>query len=105
MNARIVKFKLPDTQAKKLLNQIAENTGDVKFTKHARQQMRKRKITLPQVIDCLRRGVIIESPCLNYQGNWKLTIEHYTCGETIACAAEIDMTSPKIIVITAFWVE
>lgn len=102
---KVVPFRLSDPAAKRLLHQVADDTSRVIFTDHAKAQMRKRKITPVQVINCLKKGRISESPVLDHHGNWKLTIERYACGEQIGCAVAIDMSGPKAIVITAFWVD
>jgi len=102
MGRKVLEFRLADAEAKRLLQQIAAESDAVHFTQHARQQMRKRKITPLQVINCLRKGRITESPCLDLHGNWQLRIERYACGEEIGCGVAIDMTGPKAIVITSF---
>lgn len=58
-----------------------------------------------QVIQCLEKGTITESPCLDHHGNWKLSLERFTSGKCVGCAVAIDMAEPKAIVITAFWVK
>jgi hypothetical protein len=102
---KVVAFKMTDTAAKRLLAQIATDNGNVIFTDHAIAQMKRRRITRLQVINCLKRGVITESPCLDLHGLWKLTIERYASGENVGCAAAIDNSKHKSIVITAFWVK
>lgn len=104
MAKNVVAFTLSDNQAKKLLREIAKSSGNIKFTKHAVGQMRKRRLTPVQVLDCLSKGSIHESPCLDRHGNWKLTMERYACGQHIGCAVAVDMADSKAIVITAFWV-
>jgi len=90
--------------AKRLLAQIATRSADVIFTEHARRQMRARRITIPQVLNCLKKGTITEAPCVDHTGCWKLTIERYAAGERIGCAVAIDTSRHRSIVITAFWV-
>lgn len=100
----VVPFRLSESKARLLLVEIAADTSRVEFTPHARTQMRKRKITGAQVVNCLRKGVITEAPVLNFHGHWKLTIERYACGERIGCAVAIDLSAPRGIIITAFHV-
>lgn len=104
MGAKVLNFRLTDAAAKRLLSEIAEDSVKVFFTEHAVKQMKKRKISRVQVINCLRKGKITESPFLDHYGNWKVTIERYACGEQIGCGVAIDTTVPKAIIITAFWV-
>lgn len=105
MKPKVVPFRMSDQHAKRLLGEIADKSISVIFTDHAREQMRKRKITMPQVISCLKKGKITESPCLDHEGYWKVTVERYACGENVGCGVAIDMGSPKAIIITAFWVK
>lgn len=102
--SKLTRFSLSGVSAKRLLQEIAENSAHVFFTDHARQQMRRRQISVQQVLACLRSGTITESPCLDHHGNWKLTIQRQISGEHLGCAVAIDQSAPKAIIITAFWV-
>lgn len=102
---KVVAFRMTDSAAKRLLAQIAEKSSNVIFTDHAVKQMKKRKITRPQVINCLKKGQIVESPFLDHHGMWKVTIERYASGENVGCAVAIDNSRHKSIVITAFKVK
>lgn len=102
---KVVAFRMTDVAAKRLLGQIASKSANVIFTDHAVKQMKKRKITRPQIINCLKKGQITESPCLDHHGMWKVTIERYASGENVGCAVAIDNSKQKSIVITAFWVK
>ncbi|PPU94883.1 DUF4258 domain-containing protein [Xanthomonas albilineans] len=99
---KVVAFRLTDAAAKRLMSKIADNSANVIFTEHAVKQMKKRKITRTQVIDCLKKGRIVESPFLDRYGMWKVTVERYSCGETIGCGVAIDNSRIRNIVITAF---
>jgi hypothetical protein len=101
----IVAFRLADVTAKQHLERIASNNERVKFTHHARLQMRQRGIGPELVLNCLRKGTITESPVLDMRGNWQLRIERYASGENIGCAVAIDIGDPRAIIITAFWVQ
>ncbi len=105
MTAKVLPFRMTDQHAKRLLIALAANSASVIFTKHALKQMHKRKITLPQVISCLKKGRITESPFLDHQGYWKVTIERYASGENVGCGVSIDNGNSKAIIITAFWVK
>lgn len=105
MKAKVVPFRMTEQHAKRMLAEIAASSISVVFTDHARKQMRKRRITLPQVVSCLKKGKITEAPVLDHYGNWKVTVERYACGENVGCGVAIDTSSPKAIIITAFWVK
>jgi len=67
--------------------------------------MLHRQITPMQVIKCLARGVITESPVMDQHGNWMLRIERYASGENIGCAVALELRDSRAIIITAFWVK
>lgn len=96
----VLKFKMNDARALKLLRDISADSINVKFTDHALKQMRKRKITALQVINCLQKGQVSEPVHLDIHGLWKLTVTRTSAGECITVAVSID--SPDAIVITAF---
>ncbi|QWT18761.1 DUF4258 domain-containing protein [Bacillus sp. NP157] len=74
------------------------------MTRHAEQRMVEREITLKQLLTCLRRGDLAESPRLDEHGNWKLVVEAYTAGDHLASIVALDTRQPQAIVITTFWV-
>jgi len=60
------------------------------ITPHARQQMRKRRITRMQVDSCLRHGRVVEPAHLTMHGDWKATIEHSVAGDIINVAVALE---------------
>jgi hypothetical protein len=102
---KVVPFRMTEAAAKRLLSQIAVKSSNVIFTDHAVSQMKRRKITRPQIISCLRKGLITEAPYLDHHGLWKVRVERYASGENVGCAVAIDNSKQKSIVITAFWVK
>jgi len=100
----VVAFRMTDARAKQLLEQIASCSSNVIFTRHALTRMKQRKITPPQVLNCLKKGTITESPYLEPPGYWKMTVERYVAGGSIGCAVALDCTEEKSIVITVFQV-
>lgn len=90
-----------DATALRLLREIASDSGQVIFTRHARQRMLQRKITPVQVLACLRRGFVSEPVALDLHGNWKLTLTHRAAGRDLDVAVAIDVPR-RAIVITVF---
>jgi len=101
----VVAFKMTDARAKQLLARIADDSNNIIFTRHAMARMKQRKITPKQVINCLKRGEITESPYLDQYGCWKITLERHVAGERIGCAIALDDSREKTIVITVFRVK
>lgn len=105
--SNVLAFDLTEHHARRLIAEICDEAGDrLIFTDHAMTQMRKRKVTRTQVIRCLRNGHAIEGPSRDIKGNWKLTLEVFSAGETLKVVVALDY-KPSLgnyaIVITAFF--
>lgn len=101
-----VPFKLSTPAALRLIREIAQDSSRVIVTIHARQRMRERRISLPQVLDCLRKGQIAEGPAQDVHGNWVCTLRWRHAGDFIRVAAAIKQDVPtgqKLIVITVMY--
>ncbi|MDK9720906.1 MAG: DUF4258 domain-containing protein [Rhodospirillales bacterium] len=86
-------------QALKLIREAADDTGRIILTRHAEQRMRQRRITMSQVVACLRKGVITEGPALDIKGGWACRIEGVVAGDHVKVALAIDPVA-KVIIIT-----
>lgn len=62
-----------------LIHEIATNTINVIFTRHADEMMAARCITKPMVLETLRRGHIVRPPVHTPTGHTKCRME-YDCG-------------------------
>jgi hypothetical protein len=96
-----VPMRMNDATALKLLRDIAQDSGRVILTKHARLRMRQRKVTPVHVLACLRQGIVTEHVALDMHGNWKLTVSHRVAGKDLSVAVAIDVPN-RAIVITVF---
>src|SRR2546423_732875 len=93
-----------DVTLRKRIAWLVSDSSKMLPTKHAKQQMRKRKISPVQVLEVLRKGVVIESAHRNVKGNWQCTLQHRTGGNEIKVAAALwadDTGSEWVVVITA----
>lgn len=90
-----------DASALKLLRDIAQDSGRVIFTQHARLRMRQRKVTALQILACLQHGIVSEPVALDVHGNWKLTVTRRVAGKDLNVAVAIDVPS-RAIIITVF---
>lgn len=102
---KLQSFRLNDANALKLLREIAKDSGRVIVLKHAKSRMRERRITLPQVLEVLRKGALSEPASLDIHGNWKVTVQCKSCGELVTVAGAIDITKnprERVLVITVF---
>jgi hypothetical protein len=96
-----VPIRMNDATALRLLREIAQDSARVILTGHARLRMRQRKVTVPQIIACLQRGIVAEPVALDAHGYWKLTVSHRVAGKDLNVAVAIDVPS-RAIVITVF---
>lgn len=98
MVGRVLPFRLSRSQGLKLIREAAEDTGRIILTHHAERRMRQRRITMTQVIACLRKGVITEGPALDIKGCWACRIERTVAGDEVKVALAIDPPSRVVIV-------
>lgn len=77
------------------------------WTEHAKQQMRKRAITMAVALDVLRNGAISMEPELDIRTNHtKCRMERYCAGRPIAVQVALEHEkATKCIVVTAFAIE
>jgi hypothetical protein len=99
--AQPVPLRMNDATALRVLREIAQDSAQVIFTRHARQRMRQRKVSPVQVLTCLQRGIASEPVALDVHGNWKLTVTHRVSGKDLDVAVAIDVPK-RAIVITVF---
>jgi hypothetical protein len=66
--------------------------------------MVERNITLPQILSCLERGTIDESPYRDPRGDWRCSIKHYISGNIVTAAVAIKYKNngEYIVVVTVF---
>lgn len=97
-------LQLNDANMLKLVRDAAKDTSNVFFEPHAKQRMRKRKITPRHVYECLLKGSIEEPAHLNIRGNWKCTLRHVWAGDDVRVVAvlEKDDQGNWIAVVTVF---
>lgn len=105
MAKNIIPIDLTTSAALRQIRELVKDSANIFLIPHARQSMKKRHITLAQVIDCLRKGSITEGPYRDIgSGNWRIRMEYYTSGQYLTVVAEIftNNNNEKILVITTF---
>jgi hypothetical protein len=83
-------LKLSDHSFTKMLRAIAVDSDRVVLTKHAKKRMKQRRISLAQVLVCLRKGRIVEPAHMTIQGDWKATVEHHYAGDAVRVSVVIE---------------
>ena len=74
----------------KKLRAIVQDSSRIVLTGHAIKRMRQRRINQRQVMECLKRGRIVEPAHLTLQGDWKATLEHQYAGDVVRAAVAIE---------------
>lgn len=100
----MVPFEMNDHTLRKRIAQLVVESSRMLLSKHAKQQMRRRRISPIQVLDTLRRGRVVEAAHRNIRGNWQCTLQHRTGGDEIKVAAAVwidDANGEWVVVITA----
>jgi hypothetical protein len=97
-------FRLNDQSLRRLIADTAKDASRVSTTPHADTRMIQRHITLAQVLDCLRNGLVSEPAHTNIRGNWQCTLTRRNAGEKVSVAAAIERAEDGdwIIVVTVF---
>lgn len=97
-------FRLNDANLLRLVREIAQDTGKVFITRHAKRRMRERSITPTQVYACLRQGSVSEPAHEDIGGDWKCTLVHRHAGDEVHVAAAVrrDENGDWIAVVTVF---
>ena len=80
---------LTEIEARHKLREFALNTSKIKLSKHARERMSERCISLQQVICCFEHGDITEGPYLDTHGDCMLNVKVRTAGEYITAVVVI----------------
>jgi len=100
----VVELDLSIPLARKIILEICADTSRVFISTHAEKKMMQRDITRSQVMRCLRSGAITEGPARGIKGNWELTMNVLSAGDsvTVVAALDNDENGNHILVITAY---
>lgn len=95
--------KKSQAQLARHVRAVAKNTVAVIFTRHASAQMGKRKISTPEVFECLREGTIRRTPEPNNKmGSLECRMERYVAGRELAVVVALCDENPDVLVVTVF---
>lgn len=101
---KIIPIKMNDVDALKILHECRLNDSKIFISAHARERMTERGITFKQILTCIEKGVISESPYRDVKGDWRCNVEHYTSGNvvTVAIAFKYNNNGERIVVVTVY---
>lgn len=99
-----VPLRMNDATMVRIIRKLAQDSCNVFVTLHAKKRMRQRRITLTQVLTCLRKGFISEGAHQDINGAWKCTLQHRWAGDEVSVAAALhrDESGDWIAVVTVF---
>jgi hypothetical protein len=87
------------------IRSTAQNSINVLFTEHVKQRMRQRKITMPCVLETLRKGQIKRQPEPNTSyGTLECRMEFYSAGHNIGVVVAVSDEDPSLVVVTAMYI-
>ena len=96
--------KLSNAQISKHIRRVATDTKAVFITGHAKTQMRKRRINVSLVYECLRTGSVLRSPEPNLKlDTLECRMERYTAGRNCCVIAALCDEDPDIVCVTVFF--
>lgn len=87
-----------------LISNLAKDSKNVRFSKHARDRMLERDVSDIQVIRCLMSGRFEEEPSRSSKGNWSFKMRVMDSGEsiTVVGALDYDNRGNHVLVITTY---
>lgn len=102
--AESIPLRMSDAAMLRIIRRLAQDSCNVFVTAHARKRMKQRRITLMQVLSCLRKGSIGEPAHQDISGSWKCTMTYRWAGDEISVAAALqrDEDGDWIAVVTVF---
>ena len=111
-DSNIVKFQRPirwdnlrSDEAKRVVQDLAQDTGKVLIGFHATERQDERgSITSLHVLDILRTGDVLNAPKKNDRGDWEVEVEKRIRGGRDAVAVTIIIAEGKsLFVKTVMW--
>ena len=92
------------TRGKQSAVPVFVNTSNIIITVHAKQQMKKRKVTTPMLYECLQLGQMLREPEENVKkGTLECRMERYCAGCNCTAIVALDDNNPNLICVTV-WV-
>lgn len=92
-----------DSQIAKRIRAIAKDSSRVFFTKHVKVRMKQRKVTAPEVLDCIRNGTISRAPETSRDGHsLECRMERYVAGRNLGVVVALCDEDPDIVLVTVF---
>jgi hypothetical protein len=75
---------------------LAEDSGNIVHLASPKAKAKRRCITWPRIVSCIRKGAIQEGPFRNERGDWQVTLYRHAAGEELRVV--IILKDEKILV-------
>ncbi|WP_332774882.1 DUF4258 domain-containing protein [Polaromonas sp.] len=93
--------KLSKSQIQKHIRTIAKDSSKVFLVPHTKARMKERKVTIHEVYEILRCGLIRRTPEPNpSKGSLECRMELYVAGRNCAAVVALDDDNPDLLVVT-----
>jgi hypothetical protein len=92
-----------DSQIARHIRTIAKDSSCVFFTTHVKVRMTQRKVTAPEVLECIRTGTISRTPETSSDGkSLECRMERYVAGRNLGVVVALCDEDPSIVLVTVF---
>jgi len=77
--------------------------GALAWSKHSKERMIERGITIPQILNCLAKGTVAEGPFLSHRsgGGYEVALEKGTAGEWLRVVVCVKFNE-KLLIVTVY---
>ena len=101
MGMTVYSLPLTNTKALRIVREAATDSARVFFVEHARLRMRQRRISVADVLACLRSGRITEPVHQDIRGRWKCALAGIVSGQhvTVATGFQWDSTAECFLIV------
>jgi len=91
------------SQIAKHIRTVAKDSACVFFTKHVKVRMSQRKVTAPEVLDCIRNGTISRATEPSQDGqSLECRMERYVASRNLGVVVALCDEDPDIVLVTLF---
>lgn len=92
--------KIPSiSEAEEIIRKLA-NQGEISWSKHAKERMLERDVTMPQILNCLLKGRVTEPPFFSPEngGGYETRVEKGTAGDWLRVVVCLKLAQNLLVV-------
>ena len=98
----VIGFGLDRCSVKRVAARLAEeDSSRIRLSRHARQRMQERGVTIRQVLDVLKskHSYVTEGPAGTATGSWKFNLMGFSAGEALELVLDMRGLEPELSVL------